>query len=64
MTELQMLILAYAAFVADRTSTTPIEFSGWEDLSEKDQQKYQNIARAVVKEYQAQLREREYSVQT
>ncbi len=52
MTEQQLIKLAYAAYVADRTAHKPIRFERWQDLPAEEQKRYKEMAKAVVREYQ------------
>jgi hypothetical protein len=52
MTDEQLTKLAYAALVADRTAQKPIEYTTWQALAPDEQRRYQEIAKAVIREYQ------------
>jgi hypothetical protein len=52
MTGEDVLKLAYAAFVADKTAQEPMIFHKWQDISKQEQQRYCGIATIVVREYQ------------
>jgi len=52
MNDEQLTKLAYAALVADRTAQKPMVYTTWQALGEDERRRYQEIAKAVIREYQ------------